>query len=134
MGDVEIVTLMISKIDDLKDDIKSVEVKIDKNTDQLNSFEIKATEVLTVHDCDITALKLKVDIMEKDLKAKDAKSDSSSFLTKIFSDSALSTWLFRFLLILFLTLFGIKKTDIQNVMELSNKPQVTHTDTIRIPK
>lgn len=132
MGDAEIVTLMISKIDDLKDDIKSVEVKIDKNTDQLNSFEIKATEVLTVHDCDITALKLKVDIMEKDLKAKDAKSDSSSFLTKIFNDSVLSTWLFRFLLILFLTVMGMGKDKISTVFDLAGKPQVTHTDTIRI--
>lgn len=131
MGDAEIVTLLISKMDDLKDDIKSVEVKIDKNTDQLNSFEIKATEVLTVHDCDITALKLKVDIMEKDLKAKDAKSDSSSFLTKILSDSAISTWLFRFLLIVFLTLFGMKKDSIQNVMDLSKTP-ITHIDTVRI--
>lgn len=110
MGDAEIVTLLISKMDDLKDDIKSVEAKIDKNTNQLNSFEVKATEVLTVHDCDITALKLRVDILDKDLKEKDAKlnamvikEEGKSSIVKLL-DSNTFNYIFRGLILLLLSL------------------------------
>lgn len=110
MGDAEIVTLLISKMDDLKDDIKSVEAKIDKNTNQLNSFEVKATEVLTVHDCDITALKLRVDILDSELKRKDVKineiitkESNKSAIVRLL-DSNTFNYIFRGLILLLLSL------------------------------
>lgn len=127
MGDAEIVTLLISKIDDLKDDVKEglskLESKIDTNSEKLNSFEIKAETVLAVHDSDIKVLKQKVSDLE-------GKKSADNWFIKIFNDSALSTWLFRLLLILFLTLFGMKKDNIQTVIDLSKQQTIEKVNTV----
>lgn len=124
MGDAEIVTLLISKMDDLKDDIKSVEEKIDRQSEKLNSFEIKATEVLAVHDCDITALKLKVDILDKEA------AKSSNPISK-FINSDLMTIIFRALflgLLTILTAFGTIKSDkAKTIFDSISPPAISDT-------
>lgn len=124
MGDVEIVTLLISKIDDLKEDVKDglskLESKIDTNNDKLNSFEVKAETVLAVHDSDIKVLKQKVSDLE-------GKKSAENWISKIFNDSALSTWLFRTLLVLYLSVVGVKKDGIQTVIDLI-KPTTEQVD------
>lgn len=115
MEEKGVIQMITDKLDRLED-------KVDSVKDKLNEFELSAQTILTTHD-----LEIKSQVKEiENLKTKFVNSEKSSdnWFTKIFSDSVVSTWIFRFLLILFLTIFGVKKTDIQNTIDLL-KPVTT---------
>lgn len=126
MADSEIIRMITQKLDKIED-------KVDIVSDKLSSFEIKATEVLTVHDCDITALKLKVELMDKELKDKEAasvKAKSQNPISK-FVNSDLMTMVFRALflgLLTILTAFGTIKSDkAKTIFDSISPPGISDT-------
>lgn len=134
MADKDLVNMIISKIDDLKDDItKSLdrhEVKIDLQTEKLNEFEVKANSVLAVHESDINNLKNKVEILESERLANATK--SSNGLAKYLSPEIM-TWLFRFILAVFMLLVGVKSDVVQKAAGINfNIPSVS--DTLKVKK
>lgn len=142
MADKDLVNMIISKIDDLKDDItKSLdrhEVKIDLQTEKLNEFEVKANSVFASHETDINNLKNKVEILESErlanATANATKSSNGSGLAKYLSPEIM-TWLFRFILTVFMLLVGVKSDVIQKAAGINFGPSsITVSDTIKVKK
>ena len=56
MSDKELITMIVDKIDTMKEDNNSRldkhEEKLDAQTEKINSFEVRAETVLAVHDKD----------------------------------------------------------------------------------
>ena len=71
MSDKELISMIVDKIDNLKEDINSRldkhEEKLDAQTEKLNSFEVRAESVLAAHDKDIVHLKKEVDELRPSL-------------------------------------------------------------------
>lgn len=134
MADKDLVNMIISKIDDLKDDItKSLdrhEVKIDLQTEKLNEFEVKANYVLASHETDINNLKNKVEILESERLANATK--SSNGLAKYLSPEIM-TWLFRFILAVFMLLVGVKSDVVKQSSDIvfGSKSPAAITDTLK---
>ena len=130
MADKDLVNMIISKIDDLKDDItKSLdrhEVKIDLQTEKLNEFEVKANSVLAAHDVDITNLKNKVGKLEAE------KGTSGNILSKIVGSDAV-TLIFRFILTAFMLLVGLKTDVVKQSSDIvfGGKSPTAITDTLK---
>lgn len=109
-----VIQMITDKLDRLED-------KVDSVKDKLNEFELSAQTILTTHDLEIKSLSKKFGDLE-------GKKSTENWMSKVFNDSALSTWLFRLLLILFLTVFGIKKEGIQTVIDLSKQATTEQVD------
>jgi acetoin utilization deacetylase AcuC-like enzyme len=135
MSDKEIYQMIIGKIEDLKSGIeKSLdrhEEKIDKQTEKLNSFEIRAESVLAVHDSDIISLKNRMEKMEAENIKK--QSPISSFIN---SDTV--TLIFRGLIttllttiLAIMTAMGTVKTDTASKVFHALVPKTTISDTIK---
>lgn len=127
MSDRELITMIVDKIDTMKEDINSRldkhEEKLDAQTEKINSFEVRAETVLAVHDKDITQLKKEVD----EMKAEKAKKESSPIAKFVNSDMA--TLLFRAIflgLLGILTAFGsIKSDNAKKAMDLFTSTTVS---------
>jgi hypothetical protein len=126
MAEKEIIQMITDKLDRLED-------KVDSVKDKLNEFELSAQNILTTHDLEIKNQAKEIEILKTKIVSSEKVSAGQNWISKVFSDSVLSTWIFRFLLILFLTLFGMKKETISTVFDLAGSSKTTHIDTIRIP-
>lgn len=115
MAEKEIIQMITDKLDRLED-------KVDSVKDKLNEFELSAQHILTTHDNEIKNQAKEIEILKT--KIVSSEKGTNNWFSKIFNDSALSTWLFRLLLILFLTLFGMKKDNIQTVIDLSKQQTI----------
>jgi hypothetical protein len=119
MSDKELISMLVDKIDTMKDDINSRldkhEQKLDAQTEKLNSFEVRAESVLAAHDKDIINLKEKVAKLDE----KEAKKSSNPIYA--FVNSEVMTIIFRFALILLMLLIGVKKTTMTDTIDLVNK-------------
>lgn len=104
----------------ITDKLDRLEDKVDSVKDKLNEFELSAQTILTTHDLEIKSLSKKIGDLE-------GKKSTESWISKIFNDSALSTWLFRTLLVLYLSVVGVKKEGIQTVIDLI-KPTTEQVD------
>jgi predicted PurR-regulated permease PerM len=130
MADKDLVNMIISKIDDLKDDItKSLdrhEVKIDLQTEKLNEFEVKANSVLASHETDINNLKNKVEKLESE------KGTTSNIISKIVGSDAM-TLIFRFILTAFMLLVGLKTDVVKQSSDIvfGGKSPTAITDTLK---
>lgn len=135
MADKDLVNMIISKIDDLKDDItKSLdrhEVKIDLQTEKLNEFEVKANSVLASHETDINNLKIKVETLESERIVNLSSAKGSNIISKYISPEIM-TWLFRFILAVFMLLVGVKSDVIQKAAGINFQPTIS--DTIKAKK
>lgn len=127
MADKDLVNMIISKIDDLKDDIaKSLdrhEVKIDLQTEKLNEFEVKANSVLASHETDINNLKDKVGKLEAE------KGTTGNIISKIVGSDTM-TLIFRFILTAFMLLVGLKTDVVKQSSDIvfgSKSPTITDT-------
>lgn len=116
MEEKGVIQMITDKLDRLED-------KVDSVKDKLNEFELSAQHILTTHDNEIKSLSKKIGDLE-------GKKSTENWMSKVFNDSALSTWLFRLLLILFLTLFGMKKDNIQTVIDLSKQQTIEKVNTV----
>ena len=134
MADKDLVNMIISKIDDLKDDItKSLdrhEVKIDLQTEKLNEFEVKANSVLASHETDIKGLKVKVETLEAERLANLSK--GSNIISKYISP-VIMEWLFKFILVVFMLLVGVKSDVIKQSSDIvfGGKSPAAITDTLK---
>lgn len=128
MADKDLVNMIISKIDDLKDDItKSLdrhEVKIDLQTDKLNEFEVKANSVLASHETDINNLKDKVGKLEAE------KGTAGNIISKIVGSDAM-TLIFRFILTAFMLLVGLKTDVVKQSSDIVFGSKSPITDTLK---
>lgn len=129
MADKDLVNMIISKIDDLKDDItKSLdrhEVKIDLQTEKLNEFEVKANSVLASHETDINNLKDKVGKLEAE------KGTAGNIISKIVG-SDMMTLIFRFILTAFMLLVGLKTDVVKQSSDIVfGKAPVSISDTLK---
>lgn len=129
MADKDLVNMIISKIDDLKDDItKSLdrhEVKIDLQTEKLNEFEVKANSVLASHETDINNLKDKVGKLEAE------KGTAGNIISKIVGSDAM-TLIFRFILTAFMLLVGLKTDVVKQSSDIVfGKAPVSISDTLK---
>lgn len=128
MADKDLVNMIISKIDDLKDDIaKSLdrhEVKIDLQTEKLNEFEVKANSVLASHETDINNLKDKVGKLEAE------KGTTGNIISKIVGSDAM-TLIFRFILTAFMLLVGLKTDVVKQSSDIVFGSKSPITDTLK---
>ncbi len=124
MSDKELISMLVDKIDTMKDDINSRldkhEQKLDAQTEKLNSFEVRAESVLAVHDTEINVLKEKVAKLDE----KEAKKSSNPIYA--FVNSEVMTIIFRFALILLMLLIGVKKDSVKDAVEIfsSTAPKI----------
>ena len=136
MADKDLVNMIISKIDDLKDDItKSLdrhEVKIDLQTEKLNEFEVKANSVLASHETDINNLKIKVETLDAERRANLSSTKGSNIITKYISP-VIMEWLFKFILVVFMLLVGVKTDVIKQSTDIvfGGKSPAAITDTLK---
>lgn len=137
MADKDLVNMIISKIDDLKDDItKSLdrhEVKIDLQTEKLNEFEVKANSVLASHETDINNLKeSSAKLADKVGKLEAEKGTTSNIISKIVGSDAM-TLIFRFVLTAFMLLVGLKTDVVKQSSDIvfGGKSPAAITDTLK---
>lgn len=136
MADKDLVNMIISKIDDLKDDItKSLdrhEVKIDLQTEKLNEFEVKANSVLASHETDINNLKIKVETLDAERRANLSSTKGSNIISKYISP-VIMEWLFKFILVVFMLLVGVNTDVVKQSTDIvfGGKSPTAITDTIK---
>jgi len=140
MADKDLVNMIISKIDDLKDDItKSLdrhEVKIDLQTEKLNEFEVKANSVLASHETDINNLKeSSAKLADKVGKLEAEKGTTSNIISRIVGSDAM-TLIFRFILTAFMLLVGLKTDVVKQSSDIvfGGKSPTAISDTLKAKK
>jgi len=144
MADKDLVNMIISKIDDLKDDItKSLdrhEVKVDLQTEKLNEFEVKANSVLASHETDINNLKessakLADKVGKLEAEKVQTLGTTSNIISRIVGSDAM-TLIFRFILTAFMLLVGLKTDVVKQSSDIvfGGKSPTAISDTLKAKK
>lgn len=141
MSDKELISMIVDKIDNLKEDINSRldkhEEKLDAQTEKLNSFEVRAESVLAAHDKDIVHLKKEVDELKVKTQSKNDTTPNILNWFISFSNGPIATTVFRYIMMFFLAfillIVGIDPSVVSSKIKKAMEITITNTELVKEP-